>query len=210
MLDVEMQKLIVLGAGGHASVVIEAAQAAWPDVEILVFDEAPKTERILDLPISQGRPDPVNFDTATTQAIVAIGNNQVRATLTHWLEDAGFKLATVIHPTAWVSPSASIEQGSFVSARAVINARAKIGAACIINTAAVVEHDCMIKKSTHICPSATLAGAVKIGSQTTVGANSTIRELVSIADNITIGAGSVVIRNITEAGTYAGCPVKQL
>ena len=210
MFDVEMQKLIVLGAGGHASVVIEAAQAAMPDVKILVFDEAPKTDKILDLPIVQGRPDPAQFDTDSTQAIVAIGNNKVRATLTQWLKDAGFNLATIIHPTAWISPSASIAQGSFVSAKAVINARATIGAACIINTAAVVEHDCKIKESSHICPSATLAGAVTIGSQTTVGANSTIRELVDIADNITIGAGSVVIRNIAEAGTYAGCPVKQL
>jgi acetyltransferase-like isoleucine patch superfamily enzyme len=49
--------------------------------------------------------------------------------------------------------------------------------------------------------------ATKIGNKVAIGSNATILP-VEICDNVVIGAGSVVTKNITKAGVYAGNPAK--
>jgi UDP-N-acetylbacillosamine N-acetyltransferase len=195
-------KLLILGAGGHGKVVADAAVEAgiWREMKFL-DDVATKNVvgSIKSLP---------NFSTAEFDVVVAIGDNKIRKTLIDWAKELGFNIATVIHPTAFVSKSSKIGYGTVIFANSVVNACASIGYGCIINTGSIVEHDCSIGDAAHICPNATLAGGAKIGNSTRVGMNSCVIEKTVVGKNVIIGAGSSVINDIEDNVTAVGVPAK--
>ncbi|MDO6728356.1 acetyltransferase [Cognatishimia sp. 1_MG-2023] len=206
----EKEKLIVLGAGGHASVVVEAAMANNPSCHVEVFDMAAVDTKFLGFPLTTGMPNPAAFPVSEFKAIVAIGNAYVRTKLCAELKAMGYQLANVIHPRAWVSPTAQLATGVFVGANATVNSQASLGVAVIVNTGAVVEHHCVLKDGVHIAPGAVLAGAVKIGHRSFVGANTAVKEAVEVGDDVAIGAGSFVGKIITKSGTFVGVPVREM
>jgi sugar O-acyltransferase (sialic acid O-acetyltransferase NeuD family) len=123
---------------------------------------------------------------------------------------AGVDLVNVIHPSAVVSPFATVERGSVIFANAVVNACATLGIGSIVNTGAVVEHDCVVGEFCHISPNAVLAGGVKLDARVWVGACSSVRQLVRIGEEAVVGMGSVVTKNIPSRVTVIGNPAKIL
>ena len=92
----------------------------------------------------------------------------------------------------------------------VINAGSKIGEGCIINTGCTIDHDCTIQNYVHISPGAHVAGTVEIGKRTWVGIGSSIINNIKICEDCIFGAGSVVIKDIFNSGTYVGMPVRKI
>ena len=93
---------------------------------------------------------------------------------------------------------------------AVINAGAKIGEHCIINTGAIVEHDNILENYVHISVGAKLAGTAHVGIATWIGIGASVSNNLSICENCMIGAGAVVVKDITESGTYIGVPARRM
>ena len=104
------------------------------------------------------------------------------------LVDSGFRLATLIHPSAAVAADAIVGDGTVIAACAVVNAAAKLGIAAIVNSAAVAEHDCIVGNGCIISPGARLAGGVRIGNEAWIGIGATILERISIGNGAVIGA----------------------
>jgi sugar O-acyltransferase (sialic acid O-acetyltransferase NeuD family) len=199
--------LIVFGSGGHAKVVIEAVLTRTPDRQVVVLDDlhAEEARSVFGLKVLGGRG---NLD-ASSRVIPAIGDNLARAELIGWLVDQGHLLETVVHPNALVAHSVSIGPGTFVSAGAIVIAETRIGAGSIINTGATVDHDCVIGEAVHIAPGVHLCGNVHIGARTLVGVGASIKPGISICSDVVIGAGSVVVRDIRDPGTFTGNPARQ-
>ncbi|MWL88200.1 MULTISPECIES: acetyltransferase [unclassified Cupriavidus] len=205
-----MKSLALLGASGHGKVVADAALAAgWQ--EVFFFDDAWPSRT------SNGR-WPVVGDSAALLArldefdgvIVAVGNCEARWKLQGLLENAGARLATVVHPRAYVSPFASLGCGTVVMANAVVNADAVIGPAGIVNTGATVDHDCTLGHGVHISPGAHLSGNVTVGDCSWVGVGAAVRQGIQIGDNVMVGAGAVVVRAVENGVTVTGCPAEPL
>jgi sugar O-acyltransferase (sialic acid O-acetyltransferase NeuD family) len=203
-------RLVVFGSGGHAKVVVEAALAAAPGREIVLLDDDDRRTgaRIFGMAVAGGRSELTSLRGAPV--VPAMGSNETRAKLLNWLQEQGHALETVIHPSAIVADSVRIEPGSFVSAGAIIIAEACIGAGTIINTGASVDHDCVIGRAAHVAPGAHLCGNVRIGDRTLVGVGASIRPSISLCADVVLGAGSVVVRDITVPGTFAGNPARPL
>ena len=140
--------------------------------------------------------------------IIAIGSNHIRQKLFHKLEVKIDQYATLIHPTAVVSPSAKIGYGTVVMPNAVINADSIIGKHVIINTGAIVEHDNQIGDYVHISPNATLAGGVKVGEASHIAINAAVIPLIEIGERCIVGAGATVINNVKTESTVIGTPAK--
>jgi len=140
--------------------------------------------------------------------IIAIGTNSIRALRFDEALRAGLRPAVCVHPTAWVSPDASIGLGTVVMARAVVQSNARIGKDCIINTGAIVEHDCIIGDHTHLSPSATLGGTVSIGEYVHLGIGAIALPGSRVGDRSVIGAGAVVLREIPSDVTAFGVPAR--
>ena len=198
--------LVVVGSGGHASVVVDAAKLMNAWTSIVVLDQQMDGKALKVDALYANRKDYLN----QAEFIVAVGNNNDRLRLLEELMSEGASIATVIHPSAVIATSAIVGAGSCVLAGAIVNPFVKVGKGVIINTKASVDHHGVIGEYTHVAPGATLAGEVRLGSMGFVGTGATISNQINITSNVIIGAGGVVISDISEPGTYVGVPAKQI
>ena len=199
------ESILLIGGSGHARVIIDCIRASGGAVFGILDDGlAPGTE-VLGVRVLGKTAEYEQY--ADHPVLIAIGNGAVRRKIA---EKGIARPATVVHPTAVVSPYASVGEGTVVMPRAVINAGASVGRHCIINTGAVVEHDCVLGDYVHISPNAALGGTVRVGDGTHIGIGACVRNNINICGGSTIGAGAAVVKDITEPGTYVGIPAGRI
>jgi len=200
--------IIVLGNGGHSKVIQEMIHTQKDSRIIAVLDDkyesAYKKNRMIYAPLAYLN----KIITTDTKIVVAIGNNVTRRVLSKSLFVRADQFLTVVHPSAVVSPTATIGYGTVVMPGACINAEATIGEHCIINTGAIVEHESHIGGFSHISPNATLTGNVSVGEGVHIGSSATIIPGIEIGSWSIIGAGSTVIKHIPSFSTAVGCPTR--
>lgn len=139
------QNLLILGAGGHGRVVKETAETLGGFGEIAFLDDAPGH------PLAMGTcKEYRQFSKKYQYAFPAVGNNLLRMEWMEELKEAGYLIPTFVHPTAYVSPSAKVEEGVFISARAAVNAQVTIERGCIFSLGALADHDAYIEYGAHI------------------------------------------------------------
>lgn len=203
-------RVVVFGSGGHAKVVVEAILSRTPDREIIILDDSSDTSArsLFGIKVSGGRSELGRLNGSAVA--LAVGDNGARARLMSWLAAHGHSLETVVHPNAFVAGSVSLCEGVFVSAGATVIAEAQLGAGAIINTGATVDHDCVVGEAAHIAPGVHLCGNVTVGERSLIGVGACVRPGISICHDVVVGAGSVVVRDIAEAGTFAGNPAQRL
>ena len=177
---------------------------------IVFLDDKLVGSRVLDIPVVATVDELTDHLDSSTEVLVALGNNARRLDLMKRIARAGATLATVIHPGAQISRSASIGDGCAIFAGVVVNARTKIGAGAILNTGATVDHDCDIGDGVHIAPGANLAGDVTIGDRSWIGIGASLRESVTIGSDCTVGAGAAVITDVADDTTVGGVPARTL
>lgn len=207
-------RLLIVGAGDHGRVVADCAEqlSRYDTIEFLddSFNHDDEATHVSGNWPVLDKVDQWQKYTSRTDFIVAFGNNQLRLSTHEHLRDNGVSLASVIHPNTVISQYSKIGAGTVVLAGAVVNFNSVIGEACIINTLASVDHDCSIKNGVHLAPRSSLAGGVSVGDLSWLGIGCVVIEYKSIASNIHVGAGAVVIKNLEHVGVYVGNPARKL
>lgn len=199
------ETVILIGGGGHAKVVMECVRQAGDRVVGILDDALEVGTTVLDVPVLGKIAD---YKAHTQHKfLIAIGSNLVRKRIAQQLP-VGWH--TAVHPSAVVSRYAKISAGTVIMPGAVVNPGAAIGEHCIVNSGAVVEHDNILEDFVHISPKAALGGTVRIGQQTHIGIGAVVKNDLNICGGCTVGAGAVVVKNITQAGTYVGVPARSL
>lgn len=209
MTEARRDTVAVLGAGGHAKVVVATLQAAGFTVAAIFDDDAAKQGTALLGVEVQGTLD--DFARSShRRAVVAIGNNTTRKQVVERLENQlpAVEWIIAIHPHACVHASAKLSAGSVVFAGAVIQPDAVIGAHAIINTGATVDHDCAIGDFVHLAPGTHLAGDAHIDRGAFVGIGAAVLPGRHVSEWATVGAGAVVINDIPAGVTAVGVPAK--
>ncbi|MBV8264466.1 MAG: NeuD/PglB/VioB family sugar acetyltransferase [Candidatus Eremiobacteraeota bacterium] len=205
------QRIVIVGAGGHAKVVLEAVQATERFTIVGATDPHPEGTSILGIPIL-GSDDvlPALHAQGVRAAVVALGENDLRERLAARLRTIGFALPPIVHPQAFVAPSARIADGAIVMARAVVGTDTSIGPLAIINTGAILDHDNEVGIAAHIAPGCALAGWVKVGARSLVGVGSAVRPKVTIGADVVVGAGSAVVKDLPDGARVGGVPARPL
>lgn len=198
-----MSDLIIIGGGGHAKVVADIAALNGYKVRGFL-DDNQDVKKLLDHDRLGNISDCVKF--SNCRFVIAIGNNAVRRSIAEKYNTLEY--ATLIHPSACIGSKVQIGEGTVIMPGAIVNACTILGRCCVINSGAVVEHDCTVGDFTLIAPNSTVCGLTKVGSNCWLGAGSTVNNVLSICDDVTLGSGTVVVRDITEVGTYIGIPAK--
>jgi sugar O-acyltransferase (sialic acid O-acetyltransferase NeuD family) len=143
-------------------------------------------------------------------ALIGVGYRyrEFRAALALRCRELGIPLATLVAPTAWVDPSATVGPGSVVHAGCSIDQRAVIGSNVFLNPGCVVCHDARIGDDAILGPSVTLCGFSQVGQRCFVGAATTVIERIAIGDDASTGAGAVVVRDMAPGELGVGVPAR--
>lgn len=204
-----MKEIILLGAGGHAAVILDILKAQIANGEKIkikgLLDDSGKLEW-MGYPILGSTLEANDFNEENTYFIIAIGSNKIRYKLSE--KYSHLKFLTAIHPSAIIGSQVNIGAGTVVMPNAVINANSQIGQHVIINTGVIVEHDNLIGDYVHLSPNATLCGTVRVKPLTHIGAGATVIQGKTIGMQSMIGAGATVITHIPDQVVAVGTPAK--
>ena len=197
MVDSEPQEVLI-GAGGHAKVVVEALDLLDRKLAGYLASEVSGDFDLFgkylggDEMLSMLQMEKMKFTLGL--GFVNAKGAQRRAKI---LDNIGPYLSvSVIHPDSSVSKFASLENGVFAARGSCIGPGVRMHVASIANTGSIIDHDCKIGENTHIAIGAVLGGGVVIGRNVLVGAGSTILQGIEVGDNAIIGAGSVIKRDV--------------
>jgi sugar O-acyltransferase (sialic acid O-acetyltransferase NeuD family) len=208
----EPERILVFGAGGHAKVVAEIARALGRDVIAFLEDgEAREGDPYFGSVIVSWRR--FAADSARWGMLpiaLAIGDNAARARALERLHELPRPVATLIHLSAVISPTAVIGEGTVVMPNAVVNADAMLGLGVIVNTGAVVEHDVQLGDFVHLSPNVALGGGVRVGARSHLGLGAMALPRVRIGVNVRVGAGAVVLSDVPDGATVVGVPARPI
>ena len=206
--------LVIIGAGGHAGVVIDAVRARGHMRIHGLLDENQKwwkSRRHGCEVLGGDEMLSAVFAEGIRWAFLGIGMvrpSSLRHTCAARAAKMGFQFPTLVHPSAWVSPSATLGEGTFVGPMAVVNSNVVLGSHVIVNSGAIVEHDCRVGNFSHVATGACLAGNVRVGLETLIGARAVVREGLTIGDRALIGAGAVVVKAVPDRRQAVGVPAR--
>lgn len=203
---------LIIGAGGHGTVVLDIIRAAGRHHVIGFIDADPALAgtAVGGLPVLGAANLLSRLRSKARAGIVAIGDNRARMEYIRMVVEGGFELLNAVHPSAHVSSSAVLGRNVVVAAGATISTDARIGDGAIVNTGAIVDHECDIGPGAHVAPGAALAGKVRVGSGAFVGLGSRVIQCLSIGDFAVVGAGAVVLRDVPPHSTVVGVPARTL
>lgn len=203
--------VIIIGNGGHASVLTEILLLAKR--EIIGFTAPQKEVNQFGL-IYLGSDDCIDdYDSNEVELVLGLGSVNVtviRENLYEFFVGKGYTFSMLIHPTAIVSEYATVEKGVQLLAGSIIQAFATISQNTIINTGVIIEHDCFVDSHVHIAPRTVLSGNVNIGTGTHIGAGATVIQGIHVGSKVLIGAGSVVVKDINNEQRVAGVPAREM
>jgi sugar O-acyltransferase (sialic acid O-acetyltransferase NeuD family) len=198
----------ILGGGTFAVEVLEAVElgGVYTPVGFVVSDASR-----LSQPHQCGLPvvvmDDMPWSPAETLVIAGIVSTSRRAFI-EAIAKRGFRFAAVRHPSAIVSPRATIDEGSFIGAGVIIASNTHVHAHVVLNRGANVGHDVTIEPFATIGPGATMAGGVVIESGAYVGVGAVVRDHVTIGAGALVAAGAVVVKSVPAHCQVAGVPAQ--
>ncbi|RTE86773.1 acetyltransferase [Lysobacter sp. N42] len=192
----------MLGAGGHATVLIDILRQLDKTILGVVARDKPEAKTVFEgIPCYESDDAVLGFDKEQIYLVNAIGSmpgNSLRKKIQQHFRQHGYRFLTVVSPKAMVSEFARLEEGAQVIHGAIVNAHSLIGEGTIVNSGAIIEHDCMIGRYNHIAPGAVLCGGVVSGNNVHIGTGASVIQSTLIGENVMVGAGSTVVSDLSD------------
>lgn len=206
--------MVIIGAGGLASEILEVYKETNTDDNICFFDNGNSEGN--ELLYSKYRV--INSfeelseyfkETNCYDYCIGFGNVESRANVTKRINDLGGKMKSVISSRAFIgSLNVTLGKGIVIMPGVCISNNVAIGDGSLIYYNTVITHDVKVGKYCELSPSVNLLGRVEIGSKVMIGSNSTVLPDIKIQDNVIVGAGSVVTKDLEENSIVYGVPAR--
>lgn len=213
-MPVDPKNIVLLGAGGHASVLAELIKAAGEYKIYGYFDPNMKKGLIIEgVPVLGSDGHLALVRKKVRNACIAVGsihNTSVRRRLFKKAKSLGFKVPFLIHPRSIVASTVDLTEGAQIMAGVVLQPHCRIGENTIINTGSIIEHDCLIGSDVHICPGTVVSGGCSVEDGAFIGSGAVVIQGIKIGRNAVVGAGSVVIKDVPAGEKVCGVPAKVL
>ena len=206
----------IWGSAGHAKVLASLIALRGGKV-VALFDQREVASVLPGVPIYVGDEGFERWADATeslheVRGLVAIGGShgRDRMAIQQRFVLRGLRVEAIVHPDASVCATACLGAGTQVLAQAVVAADAQVGQACIVNHCASVDHECRIGDGAHLAPGATLCGLVTLHQNVMVGAGAVVLPRLTVGENSIIGAGAVVTRDVPANVVVVGNPARRI
>jgi sugar O-acyltransferase (sialic acid O-acetyltransferase NeuD family) len=200
--------LFIIGNGGHAKVIREAALLRGFECVNIVQENPAHGGEIGEDEFFRER---AGREFGLICGVGSAGSLSLRKRILEKYAQFQDRFLTIVHPAASVSREADLGLGVFVGQGAQVAIGAKVGDNVILNTGSIVDHDSVVKSNSHVAPGAVLSGNVELGHSVHIGAGATVIQGIRIASDTVVGAGAVVVKNIlTPNSTWVGIPARQL
>lgn len=118
--------------------------------------------------------------------------------------------ATVIHSTAEIDVNATIEEGVIIYPNVYVGPDCVIRTGAVLNVGCILPHDNFVDECTFLSVGVFSGGKTKFGKRNFIGVGANISDSINICDDVIIGVGCTVVRDITKKGTYVGTPSKKI
>ena len=204
--------IYIVGTGGFAREVLFLLDdlGRFGDVKAFlepasIWEERFKESEIMEkkvLPMSDYRP-------SKGQVIIGVADAKIRKLSTEQLP-VGTDYLTVVHPSACVSRWCKIGEGSVITAGCIVTTQVDLGVHCHLNLGTTIGHDTKVKSFFTTAPAVNISGVCNIHESVYFGTGAATRQGINICSDVTIGMGAMVVKDITEAGTYVGIPAKRI
>lgn len=199
--------VVLLGAGGHARVLLEILESSAVEVAGYIAPTAANS-RVRGIPWLGPDSELVRYADAAqaVNGVGSVGDATRRVAAYETAVAAGMTFRTVVHTSALVSESAQLDDGAQLLAGSIVGAGTRIGTDAVINSGAVIDHDCVVGAHSHVAPGAVVAGEVDVGALAHIGLGARVLQGVSIGTAAVVGAGAVVINDVADYTTVVGVP----
>ena len=214
-----MRKVAILGGKGNAALVAAAMEHArrmgateW-EVAGFLNDREPVGSIIDMFPVIGKTTDAkrlLDEGYWFVNAILRIDGNHERIAMFENLGIPDDRLATFVHPMAYVAPSVQLGAGCIIMPNVSMSPGTKLGKGCLMMVGSMMGHDNIVGDFCHIAAQAAVGSYLTIGKGVHIGLNATVKENLSIGDFATLGAGAVLTKNMGENEIWAGNPAKFL
>jgi sugar O-acyltransferase (sialic acid O-acetyltransferase NeuD family) len=207
------KKICIIGTGGFGretlTCLIDSISSTESKIaEIAVFmtpDNDYNEPVIMGIPVIRDS----EFVAENYRIVAAIGDPKTRKKVISKLPPET-EYTTIIHPSATISKWVEIGEGSIITAGTILTCNIKIGKHAHLNLHATIGHDCIIGDFFTAAPAVNISGKCEFGDCVYFGTNSSVREGIKICNNVTVGMGGIVVKNIIDEGIYIGNPVRKL
>ena len=203
------RSICVIGAGGHAKVVIGAMRAGGTEIARAIDSGDPGPGDVLGVPVIGENVFLETFSPDDVTLLLGIGSTaggSFRKEIFERFVASGYEFARLIHPSAIIDESVAFGSGAQIMAAAVLQPGIALGDNVIVNSGAVIDHDCRIAAHVHVAPGAVISGDVHIAEGAHIGCGATIRQSIRIGAGSTVGAGAVVVKDVPAETTVMGIP----
>lgn len=193
--------VLLIGSGGHASVLLEILQEQGAEILAYVDPRASMSAGFAQLRHLTCDEEVQRYAPDAVELVLGLGSlpgNDLRKRVFDRFKAMGYRFRTLVASSAVVSPSAVLDEGVQVLHGGIVSANAHIGRNTIINTRASIDHDCQLGADNHVAPGAVLCGAVKTGTGVHVGTAAGVIQSIQIGNNVTVGAGATVTRDVPD------------
>ena len=207
-----MKDIYIIGASGFGR------EVAWLIEELDEFNvigfvddnKEIQDKKINDIPVVGG----ISFlidQKEETNVVIAIGNPTIRYKIYEQLkENKNIKFPNIIAKDVRLSNTNEMGMGNIICTQSILTVNITLGNFNHINLDCTVGHDVILHDFITVYPSVNISGNVEVGNYSELGTGTKIIQGKSVTENVIIGAGSVVIKDLIEKGTYVGSPVRKV
>ena len=204
-----MKKIVIIGASGFATEVawlIEEINSCKREWAILGFvdDNFKNLPKYINGYKVLGDINYIKQLSNDIFLIVGIGNGEIREKIVEKIKNR--KFAILIHPNIKVSPTNKIEEGTIICSGSILTVNINIKRHCIINLDCTIGHSATLEEYVTVLPSTNISGNVNIKRCTTLGTGVKIIQGITIGENVMLGAGAIIIKDVENNCTVVGNP----
>ncbi len=209
------ENIVIIGGGPHAMSIIDIVeQEEKYQIAGITDTKRVKGEKLFEYPVlgTQDELDSIMNDHNVIGGIVALGDNYIREKVVQFIEEnfPNFKFVKAIHPSVRVAKNATIGEGTVIMAGCIVNVDAHVGKHCIINTNTSFEHCCQMGDYSSLSAGVTTGGYFTLGKYSAIALGVTILDRVSIGENVVVGSGALVMKDIEDNVLAYGSPAKKV